>query len=89
MMQRNSNFLLREVAGTMVIVPVGDAVEAFPGMMTVNATGAYIWELLEKEQTVDSIVEAMVKEYEVSRETARADVESFVARLQPTGAVIL
>ena len=29
-MIRNDNFLLREVAGSQVLVPVGDAVETFP-----------------------------------------------------------
>lgn len=86
-MKRSEDFLLREVAGTLVIVPVGAAVAAFPGMMTVNATGAYIWELLETEQTVQSLVEALTERYEVTEEKAKADVEAFIARLKPTGAL--
>lgn len=87
-MKRNTEFLLRDVAGTLVIVPVGTAVSAFPGMITLNATGAYIWELLESEQTVQSLSDALVARYEVSAEKAKADVEAFLARLQPTGALI-
>lgn len=87
-MKRSSDFLLRDVAGTLVIVPVGAAVSAFPGMITLNATGAYIWEQLESEQTVDTLTDALVARYEVPAETARADVEAFLARLQPTGALI-
>lgn len=87
-MKRSSDFLLRDVAGTLVIVPVGAAVSAFPGMITLNATGAYIWEQLESEQTMDTLTDALVARYEVSAETARADVEAFLARLQPTGALI-
>ena len=45
-MKRSEDFLLRDVAGTLVIVPVGEAVSAFPGMITLNATAAYLWELL-------------------------------------------
>ena len=87
-MKRNSNFLLRDVAGTMVIVPIGDAVAAFSGMITVNGTGAYLWQLLETEQTVDTLTEALLERYEVTREQAVADVEAFLAKLQPTGAVL-
>lgn len=87
-MKRNSNFLLRDVAGTLVIVPVGEAVSAFPGMMTLNATGAYIWELLENEQTVQSLTQALTDRYEVSPEEAQADVEAFVDKLKPTGAIM-
>lgn len=87
-MKRSDDFLLRDVAGTLVIVPVGAAVSAFPGMITLNATAAYIWELLEQEQTVDSLVAAMVEHYEVEEAVARADVEAFLNKLQPTGALV-
>lgn len=87
-MKRNADFLLRDVAGTFVIVPVGAAVSAFPGMMTLNATGAYIWDLLESEQTVQSLTDALVEHYEVSAEVAQADVEAFLEKLKPTGAVV-
>lgn len=87
-MRRNPDFLLREVAGTQVVVPVGAATATFPGMITLNDTGAYIWELLEKEHTVDSLTAALLDHYEVDVQTARGDVEAFVARLIPTGAIL-
>lgn len=87
-MIRNANFMLQDVAGTQVIVPIGEAVVAFPGMITVNATGAYLWQLLEHEQTVLSLAKAIVDRYEVTEAQAVADVEKFVAQLQPTGALI-
>lgn len=87
-MKRSADFLLRDVAGTLVIVPVGAAVSAFPGMITLNATGAYIWELLESEQTVQSLVDALVARYEVGEDVARTDVEAFLEKLRPTGAIV-
>lgn len=87
-MKRNSDFLLQDVAGTQVIVPVGAAVTAFAGMITVNEAGSYLWQLLETEQTVQSLAEALVACYEVTPEQATADVEAFLAQLQPTGALM-
>lgn len=89
MMKQNPDFLLRDVAGTLVIVPVGEAVSAFPGMITVNTTGAYLWELLSREQTEQSLVQALTDRYEVSREVALEDVQAFLKKLAPTGALIL
>ena len=86
-MKRSADFLLRDVAGTLVIVPVGAAVSGFPGMITLNATGAYIWELLEQEQTIESLVAKLTERYDVSAEMALADVEAFVHKLKATGAV--
>lgn len=87
-MKRSSDFLLRDVAGALVIVPVGAAIAGFPGMITINATGAYLWELLETEQTVETLTDALVARYEVAYETAKTDVEAFVKKLKPTGALV-
>ena len=88
-MKRNPEFLLRDVAGTLVVVPVGSAVREFSGMMMLNATGAYLWELLENEQTIESLTAALVERYEIGAEEAQADVSAFLEKLKPTGAVIL
>ena len=87
-MKRNPEFLLRQVAGKQVAVPVGSAAGNFPGMLTLNGTGVYLWELLEEEQTVQSLAQALCRRYEVSEQTALADVERFVKDLLPTGAII-
>ena len=86
-MKRSSSFLLQNVAGTIVVVPVGEATAKFPGMMRLNETGAYLWELLEQEQTVSTLVEALMTQYEIDEPTARTDVEAFLEKLRPTGAV--
>ena len=87
-MRRNENFLLREVADTQVLVPVGEAMAQFPGMVTLNGTGVFIWELLEKEQTLQTLTEALMEHYAVEREQAQTDAEAFVNKLIPTGAIL-
>lgn len=87
-MKQNPNFLLREVAGKMVLVPVGNAARLFPGMVTVNATGKFIWELLKQEQTLQSLVAALLERYQVDAQQAQADAEAFLQRLKAVDAVI-
>lgn len=87
-MKRNPNFLLKDVAGKQVLVPVGKAAVAFPGMITVNNTGKFIWAFLEQEHTFDQLVEAMTLQYEVSAETAREDATVFIDRLRTVKAII-
>lgn len=86
-MIRNSSYLLREVAGTLVLVPVGEATREFPGMITVNATSAYLWEQLSTCQTKDSLVAALLSRYEVTEQQAEEDVEKFLKTLLLVGAV--
>ena len=87
-MKRSADFLLREVADTQVLVPLGDAMINFPGMVTLNSTGVYIWELLEQEQTLQSLADALMEHYAVDAETAKADAEAFVSKLIPIGAIL-
>ena len=87
-MKRSDSFLLRDVAGTLVIVPLGAAAAKFPEMITLNATAAYLWELLEQEQSVESLAAALQDRYEVDKETATADVVAFIERLKPVGAIV-
>jgi len=87
-MIRNADYLLRQVADTWVIVPVGQAAATFAGMVTLNGTGAYIWELLEKEQNLESLTDALMAHYEVDRELAYRDAKAFVEKLIPVGAIL-
>lgn len=86
-MKQNPNFLLRQVAGSVVVVPVGPAARRFPGMMRLNESGRFLWELLQSPQTEQSLIEAMVARYEVSTSQAAQDVSAFLERLRSVGAL--
>ena len=86
-MIRSEDFLLREVAGSQVLVPVGAAVGEFAGIVTLNGPGAYLWDALHTEQTIESLAAVLMQRYEVSLEQATADAEKFVRKLQEVGAV--
>lgn len=87
-MKRNSGFLVRQVAGRYVLAPVGETVKSFSGMITMNATGKFLWDLLEQEQTVDSMAQALVDSYEVDFDKAKEDVIKYIEPLIPVKAII-
>lgn len=87
-MKRSSGFLMRQVAGRYVLAPVGDTVKTFSGMVTMNATGKFLWDLLENDQTVDSLAQALVDNYEVSFDKAKEDVIKYLEPLMPIKAII-
>ena len=86
-MHRSEEFLLRQAAGLTVIVPVGPAAVRFPGMISVNATGEFLWNALAAEQSLDSLVDALTAEYAVEREQAQRDVRTFLDTLTRAGAL--
>ena len=87
-MKQNPEFLLREVVDSVVLVPVGEATKRFPGMITLNATGKFLWELLAEEQTKESLTAALLDRYDVTEETAAADVELYIGKLSAAGAIV-
>lgn len=84
-MKINSNFLLRDVAGQKVVLPVGEAAERFNGMIRLNDTGIYLWTLLEQETDEAALLAAMCRDYDIDEETARADIHRFVDTLRRAG----
>lgn len=87
-MRRNSEFVLRQVAGKNVVIPLGQAAEAFRGMITLNKTGKFLWDLLETEQTEESLAEALVQTYGITEERAVNGVRKFLESIYVTGAII-
>ena len=80
-MKVKQNFILRDVAGMHVAMPLDAAFVNLNGMITLNNSGALLWRLLERGATRDSLVDALLVEYEVTREDAFKDVDSFIAKL--------
>lgn len=87
-MKLSENFALRQVAGTWVVMPLGDATLDFNGMMTLNDTGAFLWKALEQGSDKDTLVAALTAEYAVDTEQATADIEEFMARLTEAGCLV-
>ena len=81
-MKIKREFVTREVAGDWLLVPVGRTAIDMNGMLTLNDTGAFLWEKLPEAENEAALVSALLEEYEVDRATAAADVEDFLAKLR-------
>lgn len=81
-MKIKEGFIIREVAGSYIVVAVGNAVKEFNGIINLNETGAFLWKALEKGATEEELLKAMLEEYDVDEETARSDINAFIQKLQ-------
>ncbi len=86
-MKIKKNFILREVAGTYIVVAVGEAVKNFKSIINLNGTGAFLWKKLENGATEEELIKEIISEYEVEEEIAKKDVLVFVQRLKEKGLV--
>lgn len=77
-----SGYMLSEVAGNYLVVPVGEATMDFSGIINLNEVGAFIWKQLENGTTMEELIKAVTAEYEVSEEIAAKDANAFVEKLR-------
>lgn len=80
-MKIRDGFILREVAGTFVIISTGAESLDFKGVITVNEVGALIWRGVEAGKSKDEIVDKILSEYDVQREVAATDCDEFLEQL--------
>lgn len=80
-------FVLREIAGEVILVPVGQTALHFNGIITLNQTGVEIWKGLQEEKSREQILEELLGQFEVSRETAQTDMEAFLQYLNENGLI--
>lgn len=86
-MKIKDGFLIREVAGTHIVVATGARMKEFSGIIKLNETGVFLWEKMNKETDVQSLTEALTTEYDVGAEQAKKDVEGFISTLKDVGIV--
>ncbi len=82
MMKIKDSFVLRNIAGNYVVVPIGKENIDFNGMMSLNETGAFLFEKLQKGIEEDALVQALTDTYEVSEEQAQQDIRIFIQKAQ-------
>ncbi len=86
-MKIKKGFILREVSGSFVVVPVGKASKEFKGLITLNETGAFLWEKLANGAIKEELVEAMLSEYDAPKDVIEKDVEHFIKLITDGGLV--
>lgn len=86
-MKIKDDFLLRKISDSYVVVPVGEAVVDFSGLINLNETGAFLFGIMQKGCDEDFLVNSLLEEYDVDENTARTDVTAFVKKVKDAGII--
>lgn len=84
-MKIKREFVLREIAGDILLVPTGKTALDLNGMLTMNEVGADIWKMLPEVKDADEIVSRLLQEYEADPEEVKRDVEEFLDKFRELG----
>lgn len=80
-MKLKAQLVKREIAGDTILVPVGETTK-LQGLLTINETGAAIWDALPEAENEEAIVERLYEAFDVERDVLSQDVHAFVAKLR-------
>ena len=85
-MKLKENFTLYTMADEHMLIPVGDAVGSFGGVIALNDVSAFILSQMQKEpKTKEQLLAALTSEYEVDAETAGKDLNEILQKFESFG----
>lgn len=87
-MDIKQQFVMREVAGEYLLIPVGKTSLDLNGMITLNEIGAEIWNMLPEVRDEAEIVQRILDEYDIDEQTAAADVAEFLGHIRELGIIL-
>lgn len=81
-MKLNGTFTLREIAGEILVIPVGQTALELNGMIILNPVSRVIWDCLETGTSPEAILAAVTAKFDVTEDEAREDIASFLSELE-------
>lgn len=81
-MKFKKDFILRDIMGETILVPINESTTAFNGLITINELGKFIWENLESSENEEDLLHKILQEYEVEKEVAKEDLNEFLDKLR-------
>ena len=77
-MKIKDGFILRKIAGEDIVVPIGNNIADFNGIINLNESAAFLLGLLQEDTSAEKLVESLKNEYEIDEELAKNDVDTFL-----------
>ncbi len=76
-------YVAREIAGEYIAVPVDSSCGT--NIVILNPVSKFLWDELRTEKTFDELLDAILKNYDVSKEEAETDLKEFRMQLIENG----
>ncbi len=84
-MKLKEGIVLGNIDGKDFAIATGSLSKKFHGLINNNKTAAYMFTLLQTEQTEETIVDAMAEKYDAPRDVIAQDVHETLAQLESLG----
>lgn len=86
-MKKSEKFLLKDVAGSSVLIPFGEGALSFNGIITLNETAKFLWEKIDSSFEEEDLIAFLCDEYKIEADVARNSANKFISALKEVGAI--
>jgi hypothetical protein len=80
-MKRKEGYLLQNVGGENILVPLGSEVINLNGIVTLNNTAKHLWNFLENDVSEIDLAIELARAFHVKEEQAAIDTHKFLAKI--------
>lgn len=85
----NPNYVLRQIAGSTVIVPVGQVAPSLESAMLVpNKTAAFLWKLFQRPITKSEAVQKSKEQFDGPANLIEQNINQFIRELTENGILL-
>lgn len=81
-------YILRQIAGTWIIFSLEKNPTPNKGVLTLNDSGALLWNLLSQGCEEQQLLQVLTSEYDVSAQQAKTDLDQFLKKLEDIGCLV-
>lgn len=81
-MKIKEDLMIRNINEDWIVIPMGERLKEFNGMIKTNQSGSFIWRLLEVQKSREEIIADMLEEYDINEETAIHEYDTFIQLLK-------
>jgi hypothetical protein len=78
---QSPSVVTRKTGHEYVLVPIANNIADMNSVYTLNETGAFLWEQIDGKKSVKDLIDALIAEYEIDKDTATGDVLTFIEEM--------
>jgi hypothetical protein len=78
---QKSHFIAQRMGDEIMLVELKDEVVDFNRYLTLNEVGAFIWDELEENESLDSLANKVIAAFDVTKEAVLEDLKIFIPLL--------
>lgn len=81
-MKLKDGFVLKNIIDEWIVMPVGSNVKKFKNAIILNDVSVFMWKQLAKSVSYDELMQSVLDEYDIDKESAAGDLDKFLEQLR-------